>query len=129
MTMMKRCLETICFVAGVAWFLTGCSGEDPVTPENNPPVLVAMPDTSTTVGSTLRLMAVATDRDGDPITYHLTVIIGGFSDPLPDAHIDKSSGEFVFKPAASDQPSRDFIIDVQDGHGGEDTTRFTVTVN
>jgi hypothetical protein len=119
----------ICVVVGLTLFIASCSEEEPVAPDNNPPVLVDLQDTTTTVGSTLRLTAFATDRDGDQISYHLTVIIRGIHDPLPDASIDSSSGEFVFRPTASDRPSRDFVVRARDGHGGEDATEFTVTVN
>ena len=126
---MRESFAVISVVMGLALFVASCSDEEPVGPENNPPVLVELSDTTTTVGSTLRLTVLATDRDGDQISYHLTALIGGVHSPLPDASIDSGSGEFVFKATASDRPSRDFVIQARDGRGGEDATRFTVTVN
>jgi len=108
----------------------GCEGDPVATPSkpNHSPVLTAIADTSATVGSTLHLTAIASDPDGDPIRYHLTVYIRGINDPLPDVDIDHDTGAFVFRPAASDRPMREFIVDVSDGRGGTDETHFTVTV-
>ena len=127
--MMVKRPATLCVLLGLALIVTNCSDDDPTAPNNNPPVLVDLQDTTATVGGTLRLTASATDRDGDPISYHLTVMIRGIHDSFPDAHIDAGSGEFVFKPTASDRPDRHFVVRARDGRGGEDSTSFTVTVN
>jgi len=113
-------------------FVAGCSSQQETiapTDDNHPPVLVVLSDTTVAVGDTLRLTAVATDPDGDTINYDLTVLIRGMNDHLPKVSFDGASGEFVFFPASTDQPSRDFVIRARDGRGGEDDSGFTVTVN
>lgn len=128
--MSKGTLSVVLFVlAGFGLLAASCSDNDPAGPHSNPPVLADLQDTTITVGSTLHLTASASDRDGDPISYHLTIMIRGIHDPLPDAHIDSDTGEFVFQPTASDRPNRDFVVRARDGRGGEDATSFTVIVN
>ena len=127
--MTKKKLTTIFVVLTLAVVIASCSDDDPMTPENSSPVLVDLRDTTISVGNTLRTTALATDPDGDPINYHLTVMIRGIHDPLPAASIDARTGEIIFRPTPDDRPSRDFVVRAQDGRGGEDATSFTATVN
>jgi len=109
-------------------FAPGCSEDDPVTPENNPPVLPALSDVDAVVGQELLLSFQATDRDGDAITYHLVVRAESIGAPLPIAGIDSETGAFHFTPLARDLPYRNFIVEVDDGHGGQDAEEFRVMI-
>jgi hypothetical protein len=130
---MGRITRVVGFLMLATIFGVGCSssGGETLAPQDNnhPPVLISLNDTTVTVGDTLRMTAVATDPDGDAVRYDLTVMIHGMSDHPPKVGFDGDSGEFVFFPASTDQPSRDFIIRARDGRGGEDASPFTVTVN
>ena len=95
---------------------SGCGDDDgggPVGPTNRPPVIQALPDTSATVGDTLKLWAIADDPDGDELTYRLTIFLTSVEIKLgyrPDADLDEQTAYFWFKPGASDLPSRSFRI-------------------
>jgi len=66
-----KMLYSISFVM-LLFTLIGCSDDDkPVNPENNPPVIssvTAVPDTFT-AGNSTTITTVATDPDGDALTY------------------------------------------------------------
>jgi hypothetical protein len=121
--------ELLFICALAATVLVGCSGEEVVSPENNPPELTPLGDQNATVGNPLSLTFQATDRDGDAITYHLTVLIGGVHDTLPNARIDSKTGAFDFTPGVADKPFREFVVEARDGRGGEDFVRFKVNVS
>lgn len=109
-------------------FVPACSDNELATPENNPPVLPAQADVDAKVGQELTLSFQATDRDGDTINYHLAVYADAIGDPLPDAGIDAETGDFYFTPLERDKPFREFVVEVDDGRGGEDAVQFKVMI-
>ena len=101
-------------------------------PTNHAPVLGPQSDTTVALGDSLELWAVVEDSDGDVLTYTLTVhlTLAEFKQGyFPDAKFNTQTGYFWFRPSSDDRPSRDFTFGVNDGRGGLDSTRFTVTVN
>lgn len=113
--------------------LLACGDEDePTGPVNNRPVMQAQRDTSVVMGDTLRLTAQADDLDGDVLDYGFTAfvtvqeILNGYR---PNAEMNHSTGQFEFVGQSADQPSRTFRFQVDDGRGGVDSTRFSITVN
>lgn len=116
---------------GVALLLTACS-EDGSSPRlNHRPVILQLPDTTSSLGDTLRLRAEAADSDGDAVQYRLTVVLNleevriGYH---PRAGIDGATGDFWFAPKVDDRPTRGFKITATDPFGGRDSTRFEVLV-
>jgi len=112
----------------------GCSSGDdgPTGPSNHVPVIQPQADTTVAVGDTLRLRAVAHDRDGDSLTLSAATI-GSLSDFMargfPDTEFDQAGGQFEFRARAIDRPNRVFRFTVDDHQGGADSTFFTVYVN
>ena len=113
--------------------LLACGDDDePTGPVNHAPVIQAQRDTSVVLGDTLRLTAHADDLDGDALSYGFTAfvtlqeILSGY---VPMAEMNSSTGEFEFVGQSADQPSRSFRFQVDDGNGGVDSTRFSITVN
>ncbi len=51
----------------------------PGAPPNHVPVLVTVPDQQVSFGGTLRVQLLATDADGDAITYHIDTLPAGAS--------------------------------------------------
>ena len=126
-------------IAGCACAIlfTGCSDypTDPDShyknkevPANNPPVIQAQPDVSANIGETLTLRAVATDPDGDAITYELISYIRGLYDVYPDVEMGLHNGIFQFRPRAADLPDRRFAFIARDAHGAKAETEFVVSV-
>jgi len=94
---------------------------DPPPPvENRPPIVHAVPNQTHTVGDAVNLSIVASDPDGDPLTY--------LADGLPPAlAIDGQTGRIhgtVTQPA-----SRVVTVTADDGRGGQTSTTFTWTVH
>jgi hypothetical protein len=89
-----------------------------VRPINDPPVLNFIPDQEIEWGEDLEYVAMASDVDGDMLT---------FSDDTDLFDIEPASGLFSFK--AKDKGEHIVKISVEDGNGGEDdqTVQFTVT--
>ncbi len=121
-------------VCAVAGFSLSCAGESDGPTRVHPnisPTLQALPDTCCAIGDTLCLQAHVTDEDQNAVTFRLTVVLRG-SDLIhfhrPDACLDETSGLFQFLPKAEDHPRREFIIAVEDTHGGTDSCRFGVDV-
>jgi hypothetical protein len=110
----------------------GCKGGSSTAPKpNSPPILVSQADTTAAIGDTLRLQAVAHDSDGDALAYSATIFISyeefraGY---LPRGGMSPSTGAFWFLPNRQDAPSRRVRVEVDDGHGGRDSTNFVVRV-
>ena len=128
-----RCtVLTMILPALVLGFLACGDDDEPTGPVNNPPVMQAQRDTSVVLGDTLRLTAHADDLDGDVLDYSFTAfvtvqeILSGYR---PIAEMDKDTGQFEFVGQSADQPSRSFRFQADDGRGGVDSTRFSITVN
>lgn len=119
-------------VAIVGAALTLCDGCSTADDERNrPPVFVSQSDTSVAVGDTLRLTAIATDEDGDDLSYGLVVRFQWQEfrlDEIPVA-LDPGSGDFRYAPGSGEPSLRRFLFRVDDGRGGRDSTGFNVTVH
>ena len=114
--------------------VSGCGDDNgsPLSPSNHAPIIQLQSDTLVALGDTLELWAMASDPDGHELEYTVSVQLTIAELKLgywPDARIDKQSGHFWFRPQASDQPQRRFTFSVDDGHGGADSTTFSVAVS
>ena len=125
------------WVAVVAVVLGGgCAADDtaisPDVPngQNHAPTLTAIPDTTVILGDTLRVHLVASDPDGDRLTYKMTVLLHDASEVnyVADAHIDSVNGDFWFVAGGRDRPSRSFLFTVVDKHGYPALAQLDVTV-
>ena len=110
--------------------MCGACDEDVTQPENRPPILTAIPDTTVILGDTLRGELVASDPEGDPLTYEITVLLHESSetDYVAAAGIDPITGAFWFVPGALDLPSRSIRFTVRDDGGNTGSTRLDVAV-
>lgn len=91
-----------------------------VVPENRPPELAAIAPQSFTLGGTLTFTLVATDPDGDLLTFSVAPL------PLPaGASLDSNTGVFRFTPTADAVGSFELTFTVSDGL---DTASQTVTL-
>ena len=128
-----RCTVVALILPALAIGFLACGDDDePTGPANHRPVMQAQRDTSVVLGDTLRLTALADDLDGDALEYTFTAfvtlqeILSGY---VPLAEMNNSTGEFEFVGQSADQPSRSFRFEAEDGRGGVDSTRFSITVN
>jgi hypothetical protein len=111
--------------------LGGCGGEiGTVQPtEDHPPLLQPQADAVGAQGDTLRLVATATDPDGDAVAFDFAVIATlqeiqhGYR---CQAGMSRVTGQFWFVPGSLDVPSREFRFTVSDGRGGTAATSFVV---
>jgi len=105
------------------FLLAGCfppvpNGDGDGNGENEAPVITSDPDLSVTVDDTYTYDVVATDADGDTLTYSLT------TSPT-DMTIDPDTGEITWTPSATG----DYSVTVQVSDGDlTDTQSFTITV-
>jgi hypothetical protein len=108
------------------------ASQDVAGPSNRAPVIQEQTDTTAAAGATLHLYAQASDADGDSLSYR-SATIGNYSDFLlrgfPDSDMDAASGHFIFRVRVIDRPNQMFRFYANDGHGGVDSTQFTVIVN
>src|SRR5207248_318679 len=74
------------------------------------------------VGDFFRYTATANDPDGDSLTFDMPVHPQG-------AAIHPTLGVITWVPGLADVGPHDFIVRVQDGHGGVALQHFTLTVN
>ncbi len=113
--------------------LASCSKDDGSGPSNHPPIIHAIPDTSASIGDTLKLIATAEDEDGDSLFFGSISLYNSLMelrlDYQADHNIDRITGAFWFLPTSSDLPIRRFLVCVNDGMGGADTTFFAVDVH
>lgn len=114
-------------------FVTGCEEKDLITDPslNHAPILEMPPNTSATIGDTLKVWLKATDIDDDSLTYTVTVrqkcsdFGTGYS---PEAAIDPRTGYFWFAPGLDDLSLHNFMFVVTDHRGGYDFDSLIVTV-
>jgi fibro-slime domain-containing protein len=92
-----------------------------VTVPNRPPVITSTPVTTGTVGQVYSYDAEATDPDGDALTFALSTAPTGMT-------IETASGVIAWTPMEAQVSTHDVVVQVQDGAGGSDEQRFTVTV-
>jgi hypothetical protein len=126
------------FIAGVLAITLGACGSDesplpPVIPEtpNRPPTIESLRDTTMILGDTLRAHLVASDPDGDRLTYTMTVLLRDLSeaDYVAVAGLDSRTGDFWFAPGARDTPDRSVLFTVADEHGYPASTQLNVGVS
>ena len=88
---------------------------------NSAPVITHPGDMSVSVEATLSFQVVATDADGDPLTYSLDA-----SSP-EGAQIGRTTGSFTWRPSGDQGPaSYGIVILVSDG---QEESRSTFTIN
>ena len=116
---MKKRLLILLLLGIISISFTGCLSW--LFPEpNNPPVITPIPDATITVGETFTYPVVATDPEGNALTYSLT------TNPSTDMSIDENSGVINWTPTAIG--SYEVTVEVSDG--SESTTQsFTITVD
>lgn len=122
---------SLAILFALAIFTISCGDAETMAPGNRSPRMVAQGDTAMALGDTLRLVASATDPDGDLVIYGLVFIITRqeFMDGYrPRASIDQTTGRFRFIARTQDVPLRSFEFRTSDGQGGTDSTRFNVVV-
>ena len=125
-------IGSLCVLAWIV--LASCSDDSttqPTPPENRPPIIAEQPDTSADLGGSLILRTLATDADGDSISYILKVFLTmeefrqGYA---PDARLVNKTRTFTYRPSSRDVPGRTFEFIADDGNEGRDTTQFFVSV-
>ena len=102
---------------------TGALNETPVTANtqvpNNVPVLTPIVDKVVTAGIWLNFTVVATDADGDPLTYGTNATRGA---------LDPASGNFNWSTTGSDVGTYVWYFSSSDTYGGVASGTITVTV-
>jgi hypothetical protein len=95
-----------------------------VMPSNSPPVLVAISNQTIAIGMTLIITNVASDSDGDQLTFSLGAGAAG------NAGIDPATGVFMWSPTQAQIGSNAFSVVVTDnGFPSLSASQsFTVTV-
>ncbi len=88
---------------------------------NYPPSITSTPDTLAYVDSLYQYQVIADDRDGDTLTYSLTI-------SPTFLNIDENTGLVEGTPSASDVGSHPVEIMVDDGHGNQITQNYTLYV-
>ncbi len=97
-------------------------GVDDAPPVNNPPIITSTPPTVAVVGQQLVYQVVASDPDGQTLTYALFRCPGG-------ANIDRSSGRFTFTPNNGDLGDQiTCIIRVSDSEGAITAQSMSIAV-
>jgi len=72
-------------------------------------------------GNVVSFRVVATDADGDPLSYAI-------KEGPPGASIDPSSGRVLWNTSGEPKGKFPFLVAVSDGAGGETTARINVTI-
>jgi len=88
---------------------------------NHNPEITFIADDETYEDSLYTYQVTATDADGDPLTYELTVFPAGMT-------IGSQTGLITWTPSAADIGSHDITVRVQDNMGGETLQSYTLTV-
>lgn len=93
-----------------------------VVPLNRPPVLATIGNLNVNLGSSLSLQLVASDPDGDALTFAAGPV------PLPElARLDSASGLFTYTPTDDDVGTRGLTFAVSDGRlTASETVTLTV---
>jgi RHS repeat-associated protein len=88
---------------------------------NQSPQFSSTPPATATTGTNYHYKAIASDRDGDPLTYDLTV--------KPDGMVvDPHTGNLNWTPTDHQAGAQSVILRVQDGRGGVALQSFTIQV-
>jgi len=109
-------IATSIFLLILLFLLTGCSG---TIPTNNAPMINSSPITSSLIDVLYTYNVVATDTDGDTLTYSLTSGPTGMT-------INSSTGVISWTPNAVGD--YDVTLKVSDGESF-DTQSFTITIS
>jgi len=102
------------------WERRGVWGTRDAIPPNHPPVITSTPPSRVKVGQLYRYEILATDPDGDALTYRS-------STPLP-SWLSLSGNILSGTPSDKDIGVYNIVIVVQDGHGHNVPQAFTLTV-
>ncbi|MBV9961982.1 MAG: hypothetical protein JO072_07010, partial [Parafilimonas sp.] len=96
------------------------------TTKNTVPVITQLNSSSIPYGATSTIVLNGTDSDGDVLTYSANNL-PAFASITSNGG---SAGSLILNPAQADMGVYDNIkITVDDGHGGKDSTTFSLTVN
>jgi Putative Ig domain len=88
---------------------------------NQPPTMMDLADLLATVGNPITFTAVASDPDGDPVTFTLASAPAG-------ATID-ASGNFTWTPAGGQTGATAVTVKASDPGGAFTTRSCTITVS
>ena len=88
---------------------------------NVAPEFVSEPVLEALVGKEYRYDALATDSDGDTLSYSLVNGPEGLT-------VDSDTGEILWTPVSADLGTAQVTVQVEDGHGGTDEQTFTLVV-
>ncbi len=103
------------------------------TTANNAPKIVSTPITEGRVGIPYSYQVVATDADGDALTYQLTPkTVDGhpeLASPPPGVTIDASTGLIAFTPVDGHLGTNKIIVQVSDAKGGTDSQEFYINID
>ncbi|HEV3341679.1 MAG TPA: putative Ig domain-containing protein, partial [Pirellulales bacterium] len=88
---------------------------------NDPPTITSTPPASVFVGQIYHYDVIASDPDGDPLSYTLTSAPAGMS-------ID-SLGRITWSPTASQVPTQPVQVTVSDGHGNSVSQSYSISVS
>jgi hypothetical protein len=101
-------------------FICSCGPTQPGSGNTQPPSLTAIADWTVFVGEPIDFRVVATDPEGDAITFSLPGAPG-------NASLDPSSGLFSWRPALADTGEKTIPFQASDGaHNVATSTTFTV---
>jgi RHS repeat-associated protein len=95
---------------------------------NTAPVLVGMPDLTTSVGKSISIEPRANDPDGDSLSFQLLSSDTGGTPPPAGLTMDASTGRIRWTPERSQLGQHEFWLRVVDGRGGEARDTFTIDV-
>jgi hypothetical protein len=84
------------------------------TAADGAPTILSTPPGSVALGTIYDYQVVASDPDGDPLTYHLDAT----TSPPAGLSLDPSTGFMTWKPTSTDLGPHSFGIYVDDGRGG-----------
>jgi len=88
---------------------------------NRAPVITSTPVTEAVEDEEYSYTVIATDPDGDDLTYMLIEAPAGMT-------IDSKTGTITWIPTNDDVGTHEVIVRVSDGHGGYAEQKFTITV-
>ena len=110
--MYKVQLYVLLLACGVLFLLNGCSEDSGVGPKNQNPVISSVTCTcdSVLLGETSQISVIASDPDGDPLTYTYTATAGSVL----------GNGNTAIFTAGNTPGNATVDITVSDGNGGED---------
>ncbi len=93
----------------------------PAGAPNDPPAFTSNPTGPAVVGVAYQYQVVASDDDGDPITYSLVTFPSGMS-------INSTTGLLTWTPTVAQLGSQSVSIKADDGRGAQTTQSFSLSV-